>query len=267
MVTSYYPGHMAKARRELKALLPVLDAGVILLDARIPRASLGQGFEDLLGPRPVVYALNKADLADPGATAAWVRKLGGAVVIEAQSGMGVPDLLAAGLEAGRRRAKPGRPVRLVILGIPNVGKSSLLNRLAGRKAMPVADRPGVTRARQWVRARPDLEILDMPGLLMPRLGDPETALLLAVVAAIKDEIYGREDLARRAITLVQKRYPDRLAERYGIAISGDAYQDLDAIGRARGHLLAGGRVDTERTAATLLSDLRGGRLGRLTLED
>ena len=178
---------MAKARRELKELLPVLDVGVLLLDARIPQASMGGGFQDLLGSRPLVYALNKGDLADPAITSAWATWLKTAVAVEARSGRGVQELLSVCLEAGRRRVKSGRPVRLAVLGIPNVGKSSLLNRLAGRRATAVADKPGMTRARQWVKARPDLEILDTPGLLLPRLDDQQTALHLALVAAIRDQ--------------------------------------------------------------------------------
>ncbi|MGE5598901.1 MAG: ribosome biogenesis GTPase YlqF [Bacteroidota bacterium] len=268
MVTSYYPGHMAKARRQIRELLPVLDAGVVVLDARLPRASRGQGFEEILGRRPLIYALNKVDLADPRTTAEWLASLGRAVAIEARTGLGVPDLLQACLAAGR--ARPGRrgrgPVRLAVLGIPNVGKSSLLNRLAGRRAMAVADRPGVTRARQWVRARPDLEILDTPGLLAPRLDDADAALLLAMVAAVRDEIYGREELAGKAVALIEGRYPGRLEERYGVRLTGDTQADLEEIGRARGCLAAGGRVDTERAAALLLADLRAGRLGRMTFE-
>ena len=267
MPISYYPGHMAKARRQLKELLPVLDLGVVLLDARVPGASMGHGFEELLGRRPVVYALNKSDLADAAATAVWRAHLGRAVLLETRTGRGVQELLDLCLEAGRPRAKTARPVRLVILGIPNVGKSSLLNRLAGRRAAAVGDRPGITRARQWVRARPNLEVLDMPGLLRPRLGDPAVGLLLSMVAALKEEILGREPLAREAITLVERRYPGRLADRYGVEPTGDSQLYLERIGRARGHLLAGGRVDCGRAADTLLADLRAGRLGRLTLED
>lgn len=264
--TSYFPGHMAKARRQLKELLPALDVGVLLLDARIPGASLGQGLAELMRTRPVVYALNKADLADPVWTARWQAHLGQAVTLEAQSGRGVQALLDLCLQVGRPRLKMNRPVRLAVLGIPNVGKSSFLNRVAGRRAAAVGDKPGITRARQWVRARPDLEILDLPGLLQPRLGEPGVGLLLSLMAAIKDEIEGREELAREAIRVLEIRYPGRLGERYGIEPTGDLQQDLENIGRARGHLLAGDRVDTERAAAALLSDLRGGRLGRITLE-
>lgn len=267
MVESYFPGHMAKARRQLRELLPVLDAGAVLLDARVPRASLGLGLTEFMGKRPVVYALNKADLADPALTEAWVRHLGAAVVIDARSGRGVERLLAACLEAGGTRAKYNRPVRIAILGIPNVGKSSLLNRLAGRRAAAVGDKPGVTRAKQWVRARPDLEILDLPGLLAPRLGDPGVGLLLSIVAAIKDEIAGRETLAMESIRLLEARYPGRLGERYGVELTGDPQADLERIGRARGCIQGGGRVDTGRAEAALLADLRGGRLGRITLED
>lgn len=266
MTTSYYPGHMAKARRQLRELLPVLDVGAVLLDARVPRASLGLNLGELLGNRPVIYALNKADLADPSATAAWVKHLGAAVVLEVPTGRGVGELLAAAADAGRGRRKYERPVRLAILGIPNVGKSSLLNRIAGRRAAQVGDKPGVTRARQWVRARPDLEILDTPGLLAPRLKDRHTALLLSLVGTIKEEIMGVEELAREALGLIEGIYPGRLGERYGVEITGDPDLDLASIGRVRGLLLPGGRVDFDRTARMLLGELRGGRLGRLTLE-
>ena len=267
MIGGYFPGHMAKTRRVLKDFLPVLDLGVVVLDARVPRASLGQGLAALMSGRPVVYALNKADLADPEKTAGWLRHLEPAAAVEARKGAGVAELLALCLERGRRRMKYRRPVRFAVLGIPNVGKSSLLNRLAGRRAAAVGARPGVTRAPQWIKARPGLEILDLPGLLAPRLDDPEAVLLLALAAALEDELVGRERLAREAILLLERRYPGRLAARYGIVPSGDPEGDLEAIGRTRGFLIAGARVDRERTAAALLSDLRSGRLGRLTFED
>ncbi|MCL6614263.1 MAG: ribosome biogenesis GTPase YlqF [Firmicutes bacterium] len=267
MIGSHFPGHMARARRELKDLLPVLDLGVVVLDARIPRASLGQGLAALMGGRPVVYALNKADLADPEKTADWRQHLEAAVIVDARTGAGVAELLALCLERGRRRLKYERPIRFAVLGIPNVGKSSLLNRIAGRRAAAVGDRPGVTRAPQWIKAHRGLEILDLPGILAPRLGDPEVVLLLALVSAIKDELIGREKLAREAILLLERRYPGRLAARYGVTPTGDPEADLEAVGRARGCLLPGGRVDLERTAALLLADLRAGRLGRLTFED
>ncbi len=266
MPTSYFPGHMAKAKRQLRELLPAIDVGVVLLDARVPGASQGHGFAELMRQRPVVYALNKADLADPAWTAIWLRHLGRALPLEAQHGRGVQELLDLCLQAGRARLKINRPVRLAVLGIPNVGKSSFLNRVAGRRAAAVGDKPGITRARQWVRARPDLELLDMPGLLQPRLESPGVGILLSLVAAIKDEIAGREELAREAVALLEARYPGVLKERYGIEPTGDAQIDLEGIGRARGCLLGGGRVDTERAAAALLAELRGGRLGRLTLE-
>jgi len=267
MTTSYFPGHMAKARRQLKELLPLIDAGIVLLDARAPRASLGVDFNELLGRRPLIYALNKADLADPKTTNAWLAYLGTAVIIEARGGQGVNHLLDICLTHGRRQTKVKRPVRLVIMGIPNVGKSSLLNRLAGRRAMAVGDKPGITRARQWVKVRPDLEILDTPGLLAPRLADPQAAVILSLIAAIKDEIFSREILAKELISLLAVRYPACLPQRYGITPTGDPELDLENIGRGRGFLLPGGRVDPERAAAGILTDLRAGRLGRITLED
>lgn len=267
MPVNYFPGHMAKAQRQLKEVLPALDVGVIVLDARIPRSSLGLDLESLLGGRPFLYALNKADLADPALTAAWAGHLGSAVIIQAQSGQGIGDLADRALAAGRSRLRTRRPVRLVVLGIPNVGKSSLLNRLAGRRAAAVGDKPGVTRARQWIRARPDLEVLDTPGLLRPRLGDQRAAFLLALVASLRDELIGREKLSLQALSLIAERYPGNLRERYGIEISGDPQTDLENIGRARGLFLGGGRIDTERTAAAVLADLRAGRLGRMTFEE
>ncbi|MGQ9780124.1 MAG: ribosome biogenesis GTPase YlqF [Bacillota bacterium] len=267
MIGSYFPGHMAKARRRLRELLPVLDLGIVVLDARIPRASLGQGLAELMPGRPLVYALNKADLADPEKTARWQEHLEAAVAVDARTGAGVAELLALCLERGCRPRKYERPVRLAVLGIPNVGKSSLLNRFAGRRAAAVGDKPGVTRAPQWIKAHRGLEILDLPGILAPRLGDPEVVFLLALVAAIKDELVGREKLAREAVALLERRYPGCLAARYGVTPVGDPEADLAAIGRARGCLLPGGRVDLERTAALLLTDLRAGRLGRFTFED
>ncbi|NLG83270.1 MAG: ribosome biogenesis GTPase YlqF [Firmicutes bacterium] len=267
MIGSHFPGHMAKARRRLKELLPVLDLGIVVLDARIPRSSLGQGLAELMPGRPLVYALNKADLADPEKTGRWREHLEAAVAVDARTGEGISELLALCLKRGRRPHKYERPLRLAVIGIPNVGKSSLLNRLAGRRAATVGDRPGITRAPQWIKAHRGLEVLDLPGLLAPRLGDPATVLLLALVAAIEDDLVGREKLAREAMALLEDRYPGRLAARYGIALTGDPEADLAALGRARGCLLSGDRVDMERAAALLLADLRAGRLGRLTLED
>ena len=267
MLGSYFPGHMARARRKLKDLLPVLDLGLVVLDARIPRASLGQGVDRLMPGRPLVYALNKADLADPEKTASWQRHFAAAVPVDARTGEGVAELLALCLEKGRRPRRYERPVRLAVLGIPNVGKSSLLNRFAGRHAAAVGDKPGITRAPQWIKVHRGLEVLDLPGILAPRLGDPATVILLALVAAIKEELIGPEKLAREAVLLLERRYPVCLAARYGVVPSGDPETDLEAIGRMRGCLLPGGRVDTARTAAMLLADLRSGRLGRLTFED
>ena len=275
----WFPGHMTKTRRMIAANLSLVDGVVSLLDARIPQSSLNPELGRLVEKKPYMVLLNKADIADPNATAQWVqwyRQQGiPALGMDCMSGKGtsqflptvkeqlLPELLAKRQKAGM----VGRPIRLMIVGIPNVGKSSFINRLAGGKRAKVEDRPGVTRTKQWVRADAQVELLDMPGVLWPKLDDQEAALRLAFTGAIRDQVLDIEALAMLLLEYLHREYPQSLVQRYKLETQetqGDVL--LELVGRKRGMLLSGGVVNTERAAITVLDDFRGAKLGRITLE-
>ncbi|HHW14296.1 MAG TPA: ribosome biogenesis GTPase YlqF, partial [Firmicutes bacterium] len=272
MSMQWYPGHMAKVRRELLHLLKGVDVVVETLDARIPAASRNPDLNELLGEAARAVALNKADLADRAKTQRWVEYLGvqgPAVATDAQTGAGIRELLAgvqdlarerlaAWMAKGRRR----RPVRVMVVGIPNVGKSSVINRMAGRSGAKTGNVPGVTRGPQWLRVGQELELLDTPGLLWPKLGDPEVGFALAVTGAIDDRLFRMEEVALHLLARLEKVAPGAVATRYEVdmATLSDLTAMLQAIGRRRGCLAAGGRVDLERAAAMVLNDFRKGRL-------
>ncbi len=275
----WFPGHMTKTRRMMQADLPLVDGAVVLLDARIPYSSCNPELTALMQAKPYMMLLNKADMADPDMTAKWVqyyRKQGiPALAADCISGKGLKqftsvvreqmlkDLLAKREKAGMT----GRPVRLMIVGIPNVGKSSFINKMSGTKSAKVEDRPGVTRTRQWVKVDARTEFLDMPGVLWQRLDDQQAALRLAFTGAIRDQVLDTETLAMLLLEFLHGNYPQSLVQRYKLETDeteGDKL--LELVGRKRGMLLPGGVVDTERAAATVLDDLRGARLGRITLE-
>ena len=275
----WFPGHMTKTRRMIASNLSLVDGVVSLLDARIPQSSLNPELSQLVEKKPYMVLLNKADIADPNATAQWVqwyRRQGiPALGMDCMSGKGLAQflptvkeqLLPELLEKRRKAGMVGRPIRLMIVGIPNVGKSSFINRLAGGKRAKVEDRPGVTRTKHWVRADAQVELLDMPGVVWPKLDDQEAALRLAFTGAIRDQVLDIEALAMLLLEYLHREYPQSLLQRYKLETQetqGDVL--LELVGRKRGMLMSGGVVDTERAAVTVLDDFRGAKLGRITLE-
>ena len=279
MNIQWYPGHMTKTRRMIQSQLKNMDAVCEILDARIPLSSRNPDVEELTVGKPRLIVLNRIDVADSDATrrwAAWFRGRGFAVLeVNAKEGQGmarfaaaVRELLADKLAAYAEKGQAGRMVRVMILGIPNVGKSTFINKVAKRKTAKAEDRPGVTRTQQWVPVDRSLELMDTPGMLWPRFDDPQVGLHLAFTGAVRDEILDTETLACRLMELLAQRYPQALAERYKIEIAPEdtGYDLLIKAGRRRGFMIRGGEVDTERMAKILLDEFRGGKLGRFTLE-
>ena len=280
MNIQWYPGHMTKTRRMIQDQMKHMDAVCEILDARVPLSSRNPDVEELTAGKPRLIVLNRVDLADPAATkrwAAWFRGRGFAVLeANARQGQGtakfagaVRELLADKLAAYAGKGQAGRMIRVMILGIPNVGKSTFINQVAKRKTAKAEDRPGVTRGKQWVPVDPSLELLDTPGMLWPKFDDPEVGVKLACTGAVRDEIMDLEELACRLMELLGRRYPQALLDRYKMETDeGDSgYDLLTKAGRKRGFLLRGGEVDTERMARILLDEFRGGKLGRFTLEE
>jgi ribosome biogenesis GTPase A len=247
-----------------------------LVDARIPLASRNPVLQELIGEKPRLIVMTRHDMADPDATEAWIRffSRGGvkAVSVDAQTGKGlsaispaVRELAAPAIEKWQKRGIRNRPVRAMILGIPNVGKSSLINRLARRTAAKTGDLPGVTRSQQWIRVGTAFELLDTPGILWPKFEDPVTGLLLAATGAIKEEILPVDEVAVFLLRRLRADYPERVTQRYG-ALPDSPDQWLEEIGRRRGLLLAGGQVNAWAAAELVCREFRTGRLGRVTLE-
>ncbi len=266
----WYPGHIAKAQRVLKERLAVVDLIIEVADARIPAASRFPEAKGLIGGKPTILVLGKPDLADPAATAAWARALG-AVVVDGRSGQGLASVkkqlaeLKARIDAKMKtRGRLPRAARIMVLGLPNVGKSSLINRLAGRKKAPTGDKPGITRAAGWIRLGKDLELLDTPGLISPKLEDPVVAFELALVGAVSDEAYDAEQVGRTALAWVAERYPSQLAAYVGREdVDWAPETNLETLARLR-NLLTQGRPDAVRAARTFLHELQDGAVGRMT---
>lgn len=285
----WFPGHMAKTRRIMASNLKLVDAVVEITDARIPFSSRNPEIKKICGSKPRLVLLNKADSADPNVTSMWIEyyKQQGvaALATDCRSGRNVnkfypmlKELLSEQIEKWDTRGMTGRPIRMMIVGIPNVGKSSFINRLAGAKLAKVEDRPGVTRGKQWVALEDGFELLDMPGVLWPKFDDKLVGERLAFTGAVKDVILDVEYLACRLLEYLAEDYPELLTERYGISLEDlpepiddmqgcvKGYELLERVGRKRGFLVSGGDINTERAANTVLDEFRGGKLGRLSLE-
>lgn len=277
----WFPGHMAKTRRLMKENLPLVDVVVEITDARVPASSRNPEMKNLVGGKPRVVVLNKCDMADEALTAEWIEyyRTNGvrAVAMDCRSGKGlnklvptVKEVMKKELEKRAAKGMEGKPVRMMIVGIPNVGKSSFINRVAGGKRAKVEDRPGVTRGKQWVTLEKGIDLLDMPGVLWPKFDDKTVGEHLAFTGAIKDDILDTELLAMRLADLLNREYHSLLCERYRLTDEETAgiepYDLLSLIGAKRGMKISGGEVDTERAAAMLLDEFRGGKIGRMTLE-
>ncbi len=275
----WFPGHMTKAQRMIESNMKLVDAVCEVIDARIPYSSRNPDVAQLCAGKPRLIVFNRADQADPAVTALWRTHYSGSGVsvleTDAKSGKGVQGFstlvrrhLQDKLEQYAAKGQGSRPLRLMVLGIPNVGKSTLINRIAGRKAAAASDRPGVTRGKQWISIGTGLELLDTPGILWPRFDSQEVGELLAITGAIKAEVLDRETLAANFLLRLAQVAPDAVEQRYKFrpdpTLGG--YALLEQAGRKRGFLISGGEIDTERMAAVLLDEYRGGKLGRLTLE-
>lgn len=277
MNINWYPGHMAKTMRSIDENLKLVDAVCVLLDARIPCASLHPGLTSL--NKPLLYIMTRADLADPAATKQWLRHFKShgipSIAVDAKSGAGIErlqpavrELLSEKLAARAQKGQAGRAVRLMFVGIPNVGKSSLINRLAGRKSAKVEDRPGVTRGKQWIDVGGTTLLLDMPGVLQPRLDDAPSALKLAFTGAIKDQVLDTVELAERLLDTLIQLAPNALASRckWETLPEERGFELLALAAKSRGCVLRGNEPDTERFSTLLLDEFRAGKMGRITLE-
>ncbi len=276
----WFPGHMAKTRRKIKESLPLVDAVVELVDARIPISSRNPELDEMTANKPRIILLNKCDVADNNATKMWIRHFEQngcfAMAVDCKTGKGLSDFdrlvkeaLKEKIESNIAKGMPGKALRFMVVGIPNTGKSSFINKMSGRNRLKVADRPGVTRNNQWVACGNGIELLDTPGVLWPKFEDPSVGDKLAFIGSVKDEIMDSETIAVRLLEVLKVDYADRLCERYKLTPADcerEAYEVLELIGVKRGMKIRGGEVDTERAAGTLLDEYRGGKLGRLTFE-
>ena len=278
MNIQWYPGHMTKTRRQIEADLKLVDAVCEIVDARIPISSRNPDIDDICGSKPRIVILNRMDLADPGATQKWLayfRSRGiAAVATDCKTKRGIadfePTVRSVLKEKLERNAAKGmaKALRIMIVGIPNVGKSTLINQISGRKGAKAENRPGVTRGKQWVTVNNSLLLLDTPGILWPKFEDPKVGMMLAYTGAVKENVIDTEELACYLMELLNKHYPHTLTNRYSIELPAETpgYELLEAAGKKRGYLLSRGEIHTERMAKVLLDEYRSGKLGHFTLE-
>ncbi len=280
MQIQWFPGHMAKTRRLITDSLKLVDVVIELVDARLPLSSRNPEIDRIVGSRPRVLVLNKADIADSNANAKWLsyfEQKGIAVILaDSQSGKGLKNLdaaiekvLAEKLERERQKGMQRRAIKMLVVGIPNVGKSSFINRLSGRAAAKTGDRPGVTTAKQWIKVAGKYEILDTPGILWPKFEDPEVGRRIAFTGGIKDEIMDIEELAYFLIGYLRQNYWELLEERYKITEDTENLDDfelLELIGKKRGCIVSGGNIDTLRASNLILDEFRAAKIGKITLE-
>ncbi len=277
MSINWYPGHMKKTKDLIQANLKLVDVAIELMDARIPISSRNPQFDALLNGKKRVVALNKSDLADPAKTRLWVEYYAEkgikAIPINSLTGQNVNQLLAEikieckditdkAISQGRLI----RPIRIMIVGIPNVGKSSLINKMAGRNAAVTGNKPGVTKGKQWIRINKEIELFDTPGILWPKIEEDMQGIKLACSGAIKDEILNVEDIAFHLINLLIGAYPEALYDRYKLEEKIEPVVIMEEIGRKRGCLMRGNEVDYEKVARILLDEFRKGIMGKITLE-
>lgn len=279
MNIQWYPGHMTKTRRMMEENLKLVDAVCEILDARIPISSRNPDIDAICGTKPRLVILNRIDMADPAMVKKWAeyfKSRGMAVLLtdcKSRKGINgfvpaVRQLLSEKLRRYAEKGQLGRPLKIMVVGIPNVGKSTFINQIAGRKGAKAENRPGVTRGKQWVTVDTGLLLLDTPGILWPRFEDPEVGIRLAYTGAVKDDILDIETLAYHLMEMLWKRYPDAVHARYKIELPEDADGTalLEAAGRKRGFLISGGEIDLERMSKVLLEEYRSCKLGRFTLE-
>ena len=278
MQIQWYPGHMTKAKRAMKEDIKLIDLVIELVDARVPLGSRNPDIDELAKGKGRIVLLNKADLADDGCTErwiAWFKEQGiHALRINARSGMGmkqiqplVQEACKEKIERDRRRGIKNRPVRTMVVGIPNVGKSTFINSFAGKACAKTGNKPGVTKGNQWIRLNKGLELLDTPGILWPKFEDQSVGMRLAMIGSIKDEILNTDELALNLIRFLMEHYPGRLTERYGCEETAqEALTVYEEIARRRGCIKKGQELDYTKTGMLLLDDFRSGKLGRITLE-
>lgn len=278
-VIQWFPGHMAKTRRKIKESLALVDMSVEIIDARIPVSSRNPELDMLVGSKPRAVILNKCDMADETATRRWIqffdRQGTPAIAVDSKTGKGfaqflplVRSVLAEKIRSWESKGMKNRPIRIMVVGIPNAGKSSFINRLAKGGKAKVEDRPGVTRDNQWFTVEAGVHLLDTPGILWPKFEDQTVARHLAYTGAIRDQILDCEDLACGLLQLLWTEYRDLLCTRYKLSpeLPEDGWEILQAVGRKRGMLVSGGEVNTERASVMVLDEFRGAKIGRITLE-
>lgn len=278
MNIQWYPGHMTKTRRQIEADLKQVDAVCEIVDARIPVSSRNPDIDSICAGKPRILVLNRMDLADPAATQQWtayfIEKGMAVIATDCKTRKGIADFTPAAKKACAQKLERdaargmSRPIRVMVVGIPNVGKSTLINQISGRKGAKAENRPGVTRGKQWVTVDRSLQLLDTPGILWPKFEDPEVGLKLAYTGAVKEGVIDLEELACALMELLHRYYPDALSERYKVQAEPGTpgYQLLEIAGKNRGFLLSGGKIHTERMAKVLVDEFRSGKLGRFTLE-
>lgn len=278
MQIQWYPGHMAKAKREVQERLKLVDFVIELVDARTPASSQNPMLQEILGEKQKMVVLMKRDLADDQLTEKWVNRFTEqgqvALSVDVNHKKDVDSIVQAAKDIGNKvnekRTKKGiapRAVRAMIIGIPNVGKSTLINRLANKKRAEVGDKPGVTKKQQWIKIRGEFELLDTPGILWPKFEDEEVGYKLAATGSIKDTILHLDEVVIYLLKYLKTHYPDQLVERYGLNLdTEDIVEWFDVIGRKRGCLQAGGIVDYEKTSDVVLRDFRTGKIGKITLD-
>lgn len=277
----WFPGHMTKTKRKIQSSLKLVDAVAEIIDARIPVSSRNPDLAEIVGSKPRVVLLNKCDMADPNATARWIEYFKSnkivAIPVDCKSGKGlnkfipaVKEVLAERIAAWKNKGMVNRSIRVMVVGVPNVGKSSFINRIAKQNRAKVEDRPGVTRGNQWFTVAKGFELLDTPGVLWPKFDDKVVGEHLAFMGSVKDEIVDTEQLASRLLEFLSVKSTPQFIERLKLAEvdykNMQGYELLEIVARKRGMLISGGEADTERAASMVLDEFRGAKLGRITLE-